>query len=291
MIDRPSAHARGAFSSSQENAMSKLSRRSLVSSAAALSALAVPAVASALPASDDIELQQLGVRLLRVKRELDAICAAPTDGEEYEAQMNIVHPQLCALMDPIFERTAATVDGLAVQAAAATIAGLELWDVDPDQEPELQIERRFIEAVCRYTGVKHPAINTKFQDRADNAQSDDERPKSDPMLAAVEAHRKAYDEVAIKSCRAFSIAEYRVGVGNEKNPEWQEAHEALLDAWDIEAEAKENMLDTVPTTPSGAKALVDWFALNLERSEDWPLQREQQEPFCKVLSAALARFA
>ena len=57
--------------------MSKLSRRSLVSSAAALPALAVPAVASALPAGADIELQQLGVRLLAINRRLASLEADP----------------------------------------------------------------------------------------------------------------------------------------------------------------------------------------------------------------------
>jgi hypothetical protein len=143
---------------SQENAMSKLSRRSLVSSAAALPALTVPAIANALPVGADIELLQLGVRLLRIKRELNAMDAI-TDGQAYDDAFEVVNGQLCALMDPIYSLTATTIDGLAVQAVAVTIAAAELWDVDPDQEPELQIERRFIEAVCRYTGVEHPPIN------------------------------------------------------------------------------------------------------------------------------------
>jgi hypothetical protein len=66
-------------------------------------------------------------------------------------------------MPPIFAHTATTLDGLAVQAAAATLACADLWDChDPADEAGLDVERQFIEAVCRYTGVAHPAINREW---------------------------------------------------------------------------------------------------------------------------------
>jgi hypothetical protein len=64
--------------------MSKLSRRSLVASAAALPALAVPAVAvaSAEP-SDDTELLRLGALFEPIEREYyGRIAAEPDDDEE-----------------------------------------------------------------------------------------------------------------------------------------------------------------------------------------------------------------
>jgi hypothetical protein len=118
----------------------------------------VPAIANALPVGADIELLQLGVRLLRIKRELNAMDAI-TDGQAYDDAFEVVNGQLCALMDPIYSLTATTIDGLAVQAAAVTIAAADIWDNDPDEEAPLGVERRFIEAVCRYTGVEHPPIN------------------------------------------------------------------------------------------------------------------------------------
>jgi hypothetical protein len=77
--------------------MSKLSRRSLVSFAAALPALTVPAVASALPAQADIELQQLGVGLLKVNRDINAIAAGP-ENEDYDDTMNAALYRLRDLM-------------------------------------------------------------------------------------------------------------------------------------------------------------------------------------------------
>src|SRR5215475_7757825 len=96
--------------------MSKLSRRNLVASAAGLPALAVPAVASALPAGADIELQQLGVRLLRVHRALDALEAGPPATDEAWDQCQ---SEQSDLVMEILRLTATTREGVAVQAAAA----------------------------------------------------------------------------------------------------------------------------------------------------------------------------
>jgi hypothetical protein len=52
--DRLAPALRGAFSSAQENAMSNLSRRLLVASAAALPALAVPAIAEQIQAPSNV---------------------------------------------------------------------------------------------------------------------------------------------------------------------------------------------------------------------------------------------
>ena len=93
--------------------MSNISRRSIVSSAIALPAMAVPAlpaVADEVAASSDTELQQLGVGLLRVKRERDAIAAIARDAvsvlsdpeeRELEARCTVANDRLCALMEPI----------------------------------------------------------------------------------------------------------------------------------------------------------------------------------------------
>jgi hypothetical protein len=171
--------------------MSNFSRRSLVTSAAALPALTVPAIANALPVGADIELQQLGVRLLRIKRELAAIDAI-ADGEDYDAAFEVVNGRLCALMDPIYSLTATTIDGLAVQAAAVTIAAADIWDNDPDEEAPLGVERRFIEAVCRYTGVEHPPINVAYAQGAAAPTNVAPSPTNDPIFKAIEEFKTAF---------------------------------------------------------------------------------------------------
>jgi hypothetical protein len=139
----------------KENLMSKLSRRSLVASAAALPALTVPVVANTLPAGADVELQQLGVRLLAINRRLESLYANPNATDEdykpvLDAQADVV-PKILA-------QTATTIDGLAVQVVACIAGCQEIW---PEHEEEgslgaLDTERPFIEAVARYTGVQHP---------------------------------------------------------------------------------------------------------------------------------------
>jgi hypothetical protein len=139
--------------------MSKLSRRSLVASAASLPALAAPAVASASPSDADVELKQLGVRLLKANRDFDAVFAKPHFPDK---EVDDAMGRIATLMPPIFSLTATTRDGLAVQAAAAASACRELWDDAGDwstvEHPSWKVERPFLEAVCRYTGVAHPIV-------------------------------------------------------------------------------------------------------------------------------------
>jgi hypothetical protein len=133
--------------------MSKLSRRSLVSSAAALPARTVPAVASPLLAEADTELLQLGVRLLKVHRALDALEADPLSTDEaWEQQLS----EQAALVLAILSLTATTREGVTVQAAAAIRACGELWHESTDDGDALDAERPFLEAIARYCGITAP---------------------------------------------------------------------------------------------------------------------------------------
>jgi hypothetical protein len=150
-----------------------VSRRSVVNVLVKSSAVAVAAVIpsaaiasgnvdgpSALPAQADSELLQLGIRLTRANRQIEALSAKPDLPDE---EMTEALKDLAALMLPIFSCTATTRDGLAVQAAAAVSACREIWDYgDGDFNGDgtsLEVERPFIEAVCRFTGVEHPTLN------------------------------------------------------------------------------------------------------------------------------------
>jgi hypothetical protein len=35
-------------------------------------------------------------------------------------------------------------------------------------------------------------------------------------------------------------------------------------------------METTPTTPAGAKALLDWLTLNLDRGDEWPIFRSRE---------------
>jgi hypothetical protein len=265
--------------------MSKLSRRSLVSSAATLPVLAVPAVASALPSSPAVELQQLGVRLLKENRNFDALCADPNpdDKEVYEASGRIA-----ALMPPIFSRTATTRDGLAVQAAAAAIACRELWDGVGDwstaEHPSWQVERPFIEAVCRYTGVAHPAVTDESEDAPQIVHS----AEPDPIFAAIEAHKQSWAALSRFVPRQAEYEKAQWAAGKSGHPlcddlqaDLDAIHETLDDAVDA-------LVDTKPTTLAGAHALLLYAAVVRVDGGGWPIHSaEDEEKYANNFAASM----
>jgi len=73
-------------------------------------------------------------------------------------QWQALNNRLVALVKPLFALTARTPAGLAIQTKAATMACQDLWDIKAETEaPPLDVERVFIEAVCRYSGIAVPA--------------------------------------------------------------------------------------------------------------------------------------
>jgi hypothetical protein len=236
--------------------MSKLSRRVLISSAAALPALAVPAVAADTVTSSDIELQQLGTQLLHVKREMKAINAQARETfsdaeseEELENRCTVANSHLCALMEPIFSRTATSIDGLSVQAVAVTLAAADMWELY-DEEAPLDVERRFVEAVCRYTGVEHPAINCR--QGPEEAREETVPPlaqSDDPIFEAIEEWKKAL-EIEEASYRAQKIAKTREEV--------KDLEDESYDLASVRIELMHAAFRTVPTTLTGLRAKIDF---------------------------------
>jgi hypothetical protein len=235
--------------------MSKLSRRSVVSSAAALPVLAAPAVASALPTGADIELQRLGVRLLAINRRLASLEADPnsTDSD--------LKPVLGAQVDvvpKILAQTATTIDGLAVQVVACIAGCREIWDSE-EGDGALDTERPFIEAVARYAGVRHPARNVKPWTSSPDAY----KPPQDPIFAAIAAFKSA-SEAPNKAFAAVDEAAGRfcetTGTSYSDALKYEPAVKALNDAFELAAESqaveRNALLETVPTTAEGLATLV-----------------------------------
>jgi hypothetical protein len=271
-------------STSKGQTMSKLSRRSLVSSAATLPALAMPAVASALPASADVELQQLGVQLLKENRNFDTLCADPNPDDN---AVNEASGRIAALMPPIFSRTATTRDGLAVQAAAAAIACRELWDGIGDwssaEDPSWQVERPFIEAVCRYTGVAHPVVTNEPA----NTPALDHSPEPDPIFAAIEAHKEALAAVSAFLPRQaeYEKAQWAAGkngfsLSDDLQAEQDAIYEPLGDAVDA-------LVDTKPTTLAGARALLLYVEVVRVDGGGWPIHSAEDEEGYADFSASI----
>jgi hypothetical protein len=67
------------------------------------------------------------------------------------------------------------------------------------------------------------------------------------------------------------------------------ASRANQEAGSVADEALANLLETTSTTPAGAKALLDWIALNLARGDTWPTHHSHE--IFELLKDSLAHFA
>jgi broad specificity phosphatase PhoE len=139
--------------------MPNLSRRHLVTTAAALPALAMPAVTSDAtgPNHPDAKLLRLGAEFEAIivdwhaQRAIDSERRAGRhtvieDGEPWED----IHGRIWPLIDAIMAHKPQTVVGLGVLARAFTLDHAEQWEsvfVDG------QHHRAFMEAVCAIAGV------------------------------------------------------------------------------------------------------------------------------------------
>jgi hypothetical protein len=138
--------------------MSKtVSRRAILAGASAAT-VPIPALASASTiAGPDAELLALGVQLTKVEREIDALDTAVKAGAEIsDAEGYTFCDRLCDLTSDILARKAHSVDGLAVQTRAITLAAADLWELDDESH-----ERTFIEAVCRFVGLSIPSATVR----------------------------------------------------------------------------------------------------------------------------------
>jgi len=231
---------------------SDYSRRSLVTTAAVVApVLALPAVASAgvlAAGADDSELLKLGGQLLRANRVLDVALASYQDEQVDDAMHRIA-----ALMPPIFSLTATTRDGLAVQAAAAAIACRELWDDvgewSTSDNPSWEVERPFIEAVCRFTGVAHPVVPDAASDAAALDHSTELASTApDPIFAAIEAHKRVH----LHKLKVCSI-NFATDFSAPEKPNTDAADDAARTATE---EAERHLSEIRPTTLAGVIALL-----------------------------------
>ena len=137
--------------------MSSISRRHLVTVAAALPALAVPAVAVAQSA--DAELIALGDKLRRLWPEYLAARSTLNEygfdpPDDISARYYALDWQTWELAEKIMAAPAHTLAGLGVKAIVAIHAAPQFWD-GPFQDTDWDQKgpRALIEAVCSLTGL------------------------------------------------------------------------------------------------------------------------------------------
>jgi hypothetical protein len=144
-------------------AMPDLSRRHLVTTVAALPALAVPAFASDVgdPNHPDAELLRLGVELDRVGKDWLAQRALDRR-EEANNVRNVdpelerwerIHGELYPLSEAILDCEATTLAGLAVQTHAFALMRSEWWGDNGGNDDYGGSRRLYIESVSSFLGI------------------------------------------------------------------------------------------------------------------------------------------
>jgi hypothetical protein len=217
----------------------EVSRRTLVTGAAALPAIAVlPAIADAA-ANPDAELLALGAQLAELEREAQALNALVAAGADVDDACGAAFcKRLLGLTDDILGRRAHSVAGLAVQTRAIIMAAPDLWDCENERH-----ERTFIEAVCAFVGVAIPP-------------TPDAPPLPDPILAAIATHRSAWAALSA-DCQRLDEEDTP-----EAEIELDELHGAVC-------EAEEALVEIEPTTLAGVHALSRYVAEFEARGDLW----------------------
>ena len=87
----------------------------------------------------------------------------------------------------------------------------------------------------------------------------------DPIIAVIEAHRRAYAETCaayerLSVVEAELVAGVRVSAGEAENdPRWIAANDAAGDALAVQDDLAVKLLETKPTTIAGAAALLHYY--------------------------------
>jgi len=166
--------------------------------------------------------------------------------------------RLSQLVPGILAQKARTMSGVAIQARAAAIACQELWDSDLiENEGSLDVERIFIEAVCRYAGITPLPLETD----ASLTATVHAVVEADPIFAAIEDHRRAWANASANTSRLDEIARRHAGAAQRAA-----AAQKLADLHDAVNEGEDQLGNVVPTTMAGASALIT-YAATCENSE------------------------
>jgi hypothetical protein len=105
----------------------------------------------------DAELLALGAQVDGVLEEFEAQRARDRAGaHDSDDVWNDLHGRFFPLARDILSRTAHTAEGLTIQARAVREAASDLWEGEAEQTEE----KMFIEAACRFVGIKPPAVQS-----------------------------------------------------------------------------------------------------------------------------------
>lgn len=176
------------------------------------------------------------------KDEDEAEAEADLDEHGCSIKLESIDDRRFPLCDAILSRRATTARGVGVQARATSFYFPELWG---DDDSETVPKRSFIESVSAFSGVVPvPVEEASARSGALIPSRALKAPEPDPIFAAIEAHRKAWDNLGC--CSALD----EIGT-----PEAMAELDAL---WLVEENCRVAL--TNPTTLPGAAALLRHLA-------------------------------
>jgi hypothetical protein len=240
--------------------MSDLSRRLLVTGAAALPVLAVPAIAGATPS----RLDDRAAIVARAEEVLDVLSTRfIRDGWHDSFDKDRAASFLHAIRH--MDLQAEEVDHHERQ--------VQDWIIDHGQSFEWIFLGYPSGMICFSAGTPswHAGLPSSNQ--------------PDPIFAALTKHREAYNGTVSQAIDDLAEVEVRTNFSLD-HPECHEADRKVAAAWDVEGEAFDDLLGTAPTTAAGAKAALDWFQTLIEGGDRRLYERTLQ--IYETLSTAIA---
>jgi hypothetical protein len=258
--------------------MSTISRRTVVTSAAALPALAVPAIAA--DDDDDAELVRLGELLEPLEREAAALRAIEDqehDGVDLSKLYDQLGDRMAGLVDEIIEHKANTLAGLTVQTRALRVDSPEHWDENMVLDPRLPV---YLRSVCNVLGLALPPP-CSF-DREEGAVMTNVI--RDPIITAIEQHRKA---AAALTAACDLCADLEEAGKADDGPEAIAAHKAWEAAYRVAERAALRLLAIQPVTKGGVVALLAHYA-DIDANDPPPISdraaRRLDAPFGVIIA-------
>jgi hypothetical protein len=121
------------------------------------------------------------------------------------------------------------------------------------------------EGIARYPQCKLRKFSAKPWPAARRGHYGIETNTSDPIIAAIEAHRRACAETRAAYERQGAVADelgagVRVPAGETQNdPRWTAANDAAVKALAVRDDLAAKLLETRPTTIAGATALLTYY--------------------------------
>jgi hypothetical protein len=149
------------------------------------------------------------------------------------------------------------------RALCSTVSGTEFFDAPAERHI---LGAQVPKSPDSYLTSKSGVLLKREEKRADSSAIGGRMNNDDPIIAAIEAHRRAWlqTRTAFEHQNAVEnelVAGIRAPAGEAENdPQWIAADAAVREALDMQDDLAVKLLEIQPTTTAGAAALLTYYA-------------------------------